>query len=77
MENIQDKIKKELEKVRPHLQADGGDVEFVNFDEETGILQVRMKGACVGCPMATRGTLQAIQRILREKYNPEIVVEPV
>ena len=71
MDNIQEKIKQELEKVRPHLQADGGDVEFVNFDEETGILQVRMKGACVGCPMAQMTLEQGIGNNIK-KTIPEV-----
>jgi Fe-S cluster biogenesis protein NfuA len=41
-----------LEKVRPSLQADGGDVEFVSYDEKAGELQVKLKGMCYGCPMA-------------------------
>ena len=41
------------EKIRPGLQRDGGDIELVDVDEETGIVQVKLKGACGGCPMAT------------------------
>ena len=45
-------IQKALNKIRPVLQADGGDVEFAGWDEKTGIVQVRLTGMCAGCPMA-------------------------
>ena len=40
-------------RIRPNVQEDGGDVKFVNFDEERGILTIRMVGACAGCPSST------------------------
>ena len=52
MTDINDKIKASLEKVRPSLQADGGDIELIGFDADQGIAQVRFSGMCVGCPMA-------------------------
>ena len=45
-ETIDDKVKKALEQVRPQLQADGGDIEYVGFDN--GVVKVKMKGACNG-----------------------------
>lgn len=48
-------IKKTIEKVRPYIQADGGDVEFVKFEDD--IVYVRVHGACVGC-MALDATLK-------------------
>lgn len=59
--------------IRPHIQRDGGDLTIVSY--ENNVLKINYKGACVGCPMATRGTLQAIQKVLREEYNPDITVE--
>ena len=50
--NIEEKIKKALDKVRPSMQADGGDVEFIKWDKKTGQAQVRLAGMCVGCPMS-------------------------
>ncbi len=38
-----------LEKIRPYLQRDGGDLEFVSFDEVNGIVYIRMVGACIDC----------------------------
>ena len=59
--------------IRPHIQNDGGDLSIVSY--ENNVLTVSYKGACVGCPMATRGTLQAIQRILQEQFNSDLTVE--
>lgn len=56
--NIEEKItaiKKTIEKCRPYIQADGGDVEFVKFEDD--IVYVRVHGACVGC-MALDATLK-------------------
>lgn len=55
-----------LQKVRPALQADGGDVEFVDFNEETGIVRVKLQGACGSCPMATLTLKNGIERYLKE-----------
>ena len=55
-----------LQKIRPALQADGGDVEFVNFDEKTGVVTVKLKGACGSCPMATMTLKNGIERYLKE-----------
>jgi Fe-S cluster biogenesis protein NfuA len=71
MSDLSNKIKKELETFRPHLQADGGDIEFLDFDQNTGILKVMMKGACVSCPMQQMTLEQGIGRGLQEKF-PEI-----
>jgi len=55
-----------LEKVRPSLQADGGDVELVEVTEE-GIVAVRLKGACGSCPMSTMTLKMGIERALKEQ----------
>ena len=66
-------MKKEIEKVlnevRPHLQADGGDVELVDVDEEKGLIKVRLQGACQGCPMSAMTLEQGIARALKEKVK--------
>jgi Fe-S cluster biogenesis protein NfuA len=58
-----------LEKIRPALQADGGDVELVEVTE--GVVKVRLKGACSGCPMSTMTLKQGIERLLKERV-PEV-----
>lgn len=64
-------IKKALEKVRPALQADGGDVEFVSWNEKTGEVGVRLKGMCYGCPMAQITLKEGIEKTLKEEV-PEV-----
>lgn len=58
---MQTKIKKVLEKIRPALQADGGDVHFVSFDEKTGLLKVELLGVCAHCPMSQITLKQGIE----------------
>lgn len=62
---MEDKIKKALEKIRPQLQMDGGDVKFVSFDEKTGELRVEMQGACAGCPMSNLTLNEGIAKTVR------------
>lgn len=67
---MKEKVLKALEKIRPHLQADGGDVELVDVTAD-GVVTVKLKGACGHCPMAAL-TLQAgVTRILKQEV-PEI-----
>jgi Fe-S cluster biogenesis protein NfuA len=67
------KIEDILDKtVRPGLQADGGDLEVVEFAD--GVLTVRYEGACGSCPSAQFGTLQGIEGILQMEYDPNIRV---
>jgi Fe-S cluster biogenesis protein NfuA len=47
-----EKIKKIIEKIRPSLQADGGDMQYVNFDQKTGVLKIELMGHCAHCPMS-------------------------
>jgi len=49
---MRERIEKAIEKIRPFLQRDGGDIELV--DVKDGVVKVRLKGACSGCPMETR-----------------------
>ena len=52
-----ERIEEVLESVRPAIQMDGGDVEFVDFNESDGVVSLRLIGHCVGCPMS-RATLK-------------------
>ena len=58
-------------KIRPILQRDGGDVELVHVDENTGTVQVRLQGRCAGCPMSTMTSKAVVARILQENI-PDI-----
>ncbi len=58
-----------IEAIRPALQADGGDISLVGVDEETGVVEVQLVGACGSCPASTM-TLQAgIERILMDRVE--------
>lgn len=63
------RVKEELDKIRPYLQMEGGDVEFVALEED--IVKVRLKGACAGCPMSTMTLKYGIERKLKEVI-PEV-----
>lgn len=65
------RIETVLDKVRPAIQADGGDVELINVREDN-VVEVRLKGACNGCPMATLTLKAGIERIVKEEI-PEVV----
>jgi len=67
---LKEAVEKALSKVRPMLQADGGDVELVDVTEE-GIVKVRLKGACGSCPMATMTLKMGIERYLKKEI-PEV-----
>ncbi len=68
-------VEKTLNKIRPALQADGGDVELV--DVEGGVVKVRLKGACGGCPMATITLKNGIEALLKEEVPSVERVESV
>ena len=67
---MKEKILEVLEKVRPSLQADGGDVEFVDYED--GIVKVRLQGSCAGCPMSQMTLKAGIEQFLKKEI-PEIV----
>lgn len=68
--SLRDRVSKVLDQIRPAVQADGGDVELVDITSE-GIVQIRLHGACVGCP-SSRITLQVgIERNIRQ-HVPEV-----
>ncbi len=61
------KIKEVIEQLRPNIQMDGGDVEFVKFDD--GVVYVRFKGACVGCPASIFTLKGGIEEALKEQLS--------
>lgn len=67
---IHEQVQKVIDLIRPAVQADGGDIEFVDIDEEQNVL-VRMHGACVGCPSSDMTLRIGIERSLRERI-PEV-----
>ena len=68
-DDMRERVAATLDIIRPSLQADGGDVELV--DVVDGVVKVRLKGACHGCPMAAMTLQMGIERILRKEV-PEV-----
>ena len=66
---MRDKVEAALGKIRPVLQADGGDVELVDVSD--GVVSLRLTGACDGCPMAATTLKMGIERLLKEEI-PEV-----
>jgi len=67
---LEERIKTALEDVRPSLQADGGDVEFVSVSED-GVVSLKLTGACGSCPMSQMTLLMGIEKYLK-KVVPEV-----
>lgn len=58
-------------RIRPAVQEDGGDIFFVSFDHETGIVELKMAGSCVGCPSSTATLRGGVENMLKH-YVPEV-----
>ena len=64
-DTIEDRILEVLSSIRPAIRADGGDIELVDFDRETGQVGIRMVGACYACPMSMMTLKAGIEQRLR------------
>ena len=69
-QNTQARVERVMELIRPSIQADGGDVDLVEVTDE-GVVRVRFKGACIGCPSSSMTLKAGIERNLRQ-YVPEV-----
>jgi len=67
---LREKVESALNKVRPSLQADGGDVQLIDVDEQ-GVVKVKLTGACGGCPMSQMTLKMGIEKILKQNV-PEV-----
>ncbi len=76
-ESIQSRIESTLKQARPYLQEDGGDVEFVRFEEETGVAEVRLLGNCTNCAMSMMTLRGGIERLLLKTVSEIKRVEAV
>jgi Fe-S cluster biogenesis protein NfuA len=72
---MKEKIIQALEEIRPMLQADGGDIDLVDVTD--GIVKVRLKGACHGCPMSQMTLKNGVERVLKQKVPAVKSVESV
>ena len=65
-----DRIRRVIDAIRPAVQSDGGDLEFVSLTSD-GVVRIRLHGACVGCPSSTMTLKDGVERNLRD-YVPEV-----
>lgn len=63
---MREEVQKAIEKVRPGLQADGGDVQLVDVTDD-GVVKVKLTGACHGCPMAQTTLKMGIEKIVKQQ----------
>ena len=73
---MEDKIKDALDQIRPFLQRDGGDIEFVEYTDDN-IVKVRLQRHCAGCPGAQMTIKGVVEKILKESYPEVAGVEAV
>ena len=73
---MKERVKEVLEKIRPSLQADGGDVELVEVTE-AGVVKVKLQGSCAGCPMSAMTLKNGMERLLKEEIPEGKSVEGV
>jgi Fe-S cluster biogenesis protein NfuA len=73
---LKEKVQQALNKVRPSLQADGGDVQLVDVDEN-GLVKVKLTGACGGCPMSQMTLKMGIEKVLKQNVPEVTRVESV
>ena len=73
---MKEKVQAAIEKIRPMLKADGGDVELIDVSD-SGVVQVRLQGACSGCPMSQMTLKNGIERIIKQEVPEVTAVESV
>lgn len=73
---MKEKVQAAIDKIRPMLQADGGDVELIDVSED-GVVQVRLQGACSGCPMSQMTLKNGIEKIIKKEVPDIKTVESV
>ena len=73
---MKEQIEQALDKIRPALQRDGGDIELVDVEKD-GVVKVRLTGACSGCPMSQMTLKQGVERIVKQLVPEVKTVEAV
>lgn len=76
MLTMKEKVQAALDKIRPMLKADGGDVQLVDVSDD-GVVKVRLQGACSGCPMSQMTLKNGVERIIKEEVPEVKTVEAV
>jgi Fe-S cluster biogenesis protein NfuA len=70
---MKEKVQAAIDKIRPMLQRDGGDVELVDVQE--GVVTVRLRGACAGCPMSQMTIKNGIEKFLKQEIPGIVAVQ--
>ena len=66
---MKEKVEEVIQQIRPHLQADGGNIELIDVTD--GVVKVKLMGACAGCPMSQMTLKQGIEKVLKQNV-PEV-----
>jgi Fe-S cluster biogenesis protein NfuA len=66
---MRDQVEATIQVIRPALQADGGDIILHDVHEDTGLVEVELIGACVGCPASTTTLKVGVERIMRDRVD--------
>ena len=69
--SVKDRVAKVLEKIRPYLQSDGGDISLISVNETSGVVEVSLRGACGNCPSSQMTLKGGVERMIRAEV-PEI-----
>jgi Fe-S cluster biogenesis protein NfuA len=68
-DSIEKRVQAALAEIKPQIQADGGDIDLIAIENDT--VKVRLRGACIGCPMSALTLKQGVERLIKQKV-PEI-----
>lgn len=71
MATLKERVEKVLEKIRPYIQSDGGDISLVEVHEDTGVVEVALHGACGSCPSSMMTLKGGVERMVKAEI-PEI-----
>jgi len=73
---MKEQVQAAIDKIRPMLKADGGDVELIDVSDD-GVVKVRLQGACSGCPMSQMTLKNGIERVIKQEVPQVKTVESV
>jgi Fe-S cluster biogenesis protein NfuA len=66
---VREQVEAVIEMIRPALQSDGGDIVLLDVDEDTGVVEVELVGACGSCPSSTMTLKAGLERIMRDRVE--------
>jgi Fe-S cluster biogenesis protein NfuA len=75
-QTLEERVKEVLDRIRPYLQRDGGDLEFIELTDDN-IVRVKLQGACAGCPMSQITLSRGVEAALKEEIPEVASVENV